>query len=302
MGGLYRDMNRLLHATQNDFLQPRMSAESRLDDRTQFEWPPLSNAFQPRLVLPFLAYFAGFRLVSQFVKTFMWQGYAGFKGYRLQNLTICLLHSLISGIWTTVFFLVYTKEMFDEVVHWYRPWAAQLPIISIAYFVHDAVDMLHHEWSRWTLELLVHHIATCFALLVGLLSGKFLLGDYWALLMEGNSIFLHTRTIMHISGLSKEHPDLYKTVVRCNVVSFVLYRFVGQALFVRWAVSHINKMHVFYVCVALGGPSVFVVINVTLFFRVLVADGYLSERWRSKAAIDRDDDGGAARAKGEKST
>lgn len=132
---------------------------------------------------------------------------SSFRGYRLQNLTICLLHSLISGIWTTVFFLVYTKEMFDEVVHWYRPWAAQLPIISIgnvhltdfrssttnesrqcieAYFVHDAVDMLHHEWSRWTLELLVHHIATCFALLVGLLSGKFLLGDYWALLMEGN--------------------------------------------------------------------------------------------------------------------
>ncbi|WKY06002.1 hypothetical protein Q1695_006306 [Nippostrongylus brasiliensis] len=264
-----------------------MPDRNTLDDRTQFEFPPLFKALHSSFALPFLAYFACFRLVSLFVKTFMWQSFPGFKGYRLQNLTVCLLHSVISGVWTTVFFIFYPQEMFDNVIHWYEPWAAQLPIISIAYFVHDAIDMLHHEWTRWTMELIIHHIATCFALLVGVISGKFLLADYWALLMEGNSIFLHTRTIMQISELSLVHPKVFAFVVNCNVASFILYRFISQALWVRWAVSHINQMHPLYVCVALGGPVVFLVINMMLFFRVLVSDGFLDKRWRSKAAINR---------------
>ncbi|KHJ94000.1 hypothetical protein OESDEN_06078 [Oesophagostomum dentatum] len=157
----------------------------------------------------------------------------------------------------------------------------------LAYFTHDAIDMLNHEWSRWTFELLLHHIATCFALLTGLLPQRFLLANYWALLMEGNSIFLHARTIMQISGWSLQQPDVHRKIVNCNVISFVICRFVSQALFVRWALSDIYNMHPFYAAVALGGPAVFLVINAMLFFRILVSDGFLDKRWRANAAINR---------------
>lgn len=68
---------------------------------------------------------------------------------------------------------------------------------------------------------------------------------------------------------------------------FVICRFVSQALFVQWAVSHMYKMHPFYVGIALGGPAVFLVINAMLFFRILVSDGFLDQRWKAKAAINR---------------
>ncbi|CAJ0602694.1 unnamed protein product [Cylicocyclus nassatus] len=259
-------------------------------DRVLYELPPFEKVLHSSFLAPFLTYFAFFRLASLFVKTFMWQSYSGFKKYRLQNLSICLLHSTISGLWSTLFFLTHIHDMFENVTYYYETWAAQLPIISVAYFTHDALDMLNHEWSRWTLELLLHHIATCLALLTGLLARRFLLADYWAILMEGNSIFLHTRTIMQISGLSLQQPDLFKRIVRCNVISFVIFRFISQAIYVRWALTQINKLHPFYVSVAVGGPAIFLIINGMLFFRILVSDGYLDKRWKARAAINRDDD------------
>ncbi|KAE9421245.1 hypothetical protein Angca_004850, partial [Angiostrongylus cantonensis] len=194
---------------------------------------------------------------------------------------------VIAGVWSTVFFLIYTKEMLENVIHWYQPWAVHLPIVSIAYFAHDAFDMINHEWSRWTTELLLHHIAAGFAMLCGILPRKFLLANYWALLMEGNSIFLHMRTIMQISGQSVQYPAFYSAVIRCNIVSMVVCRFLSQVVFVQWALQHINRMHPFFACVALGGPAIFAVINVMLFFRILVADGFLDKEWWSMVAINR---------------
>ncbi|KJH42218.1 hypothetical protein DICVIV_11802 [Dictyocaulus viviparus] len=163
-----------------------MSTQSHLNSSAEFLLPPFSEVFHTSFLVPFLIYFTCFRLASLYVKTFMWQQFTGIKEYRLKNLSICLLHAMITGIWSTVFFFVYTREMFENIIHWYQPWAAQLPIISVAYFVHDAFDMITYEWSRWTIELLFHHITSCFALLCGILPRKFLLANYWALLMEGN--------------------------------------------------------------------------------------------------------------------
>ncbi|VDM56286.1 unnamed protein product [Angiostrongylus costaricensis] len=272
-----------------------MSVEADFNDGAELDVPPFSKLLHPSFLVPFTVYFACFRLANLYVKTSLWHNYTDFnrsyskfsRRYRLQNLSICLLHSVIAGVWSIVFFFIYTKEMFENVIHWYQPWAVHLPIISIAYFAHDALDMINHEWSRWATELLLHHIAASFALLCGILPRKFLLANYWALLMEGNSIFLHMRTIMQISGQSVQHPAFYRAVIRCNIVSMVVCRFLSQALFVQWALHHVGRMHPFFACVAVGGPAIFAVINVMLFFRILVADGFLDKQWRSMVAINR---------------
>ncbi|KAK6060610.1 hypothetical protein COOONC_01727 [Cooperia oncophora] len=170
-----------------------MSDQNGSYSHAHLEMPPYSNILNPSFLVPLFAYFMGFHFASQIVKTFMWRDFTGFKAYRLQNLSICLLHSMISGIWTTVFFFTHTKEMLGDLTHWYEPWASQLPLISIAYFMHDALDMLNHEWSRWTMELLIHHVATCFAMTPPILARKFLLANYWALLMEGNRLVLFAK-------------------------------------------------------------------------------------------------------------
>lgn len=52
--------------------------------------------------------------------------------------------------------------------------------------MHDALDMLQFEISKWTVELLLHHIATGFVMSVAICGEKFTVYAYWQLLMEVN--------------------------------------------------------------------------------------------------------------------
>lgn len=109
-----------------------------------------------------------------------------FRRYRLQNLTVCWLHAVIVGGGDLILMFSHPHEIFHDVIDWYNPIAAQLPLISVAYFFQDAFDMLMYEWNSYTLELLLHHFATCAALVAPGLTGKFTLAAGWALLMEVN--------------------------------------------------------------------------------------------------------------------
>ncbi|CAI4227842.1 unnamed protein product [Auanema sp. JU1783] len=250
--------------------------------------PLFSQLLEKQFLVPFIVYFTFFRIANVLLKQKYWQNFEGFKKYRLHNLSICLLHSLISGTWSLTFFLCNWRVMIEELATWNTYFAAQLPLFSIAYFCHDAIDMLNYEWSRWTLELIIHHLATCFSLSTGIVSKTFVLCDYWALLMEVNSIFLHCRTIMQISGQNKTNRHIFKIVLFLNIASFILFRFLTQIVFVYLILFHfLPFMDSFYVIVALGGPIVFLIINGMLFFRILASDGFLTEEWKSRAAITR---------------
>ncbi|VDN33803.1 unnamed protein product [Gongylonema pulchrum] len=170
----------------------------------EYRLPPLDAIWDPAFKKPFVCYFLLLQIVGYFIRKYAWKSYVGFKSaflrdlwmerimtrsclrYRLCNLTVCVIHSSISGVGSFVFFVTHQRVMFEETIHWYSPLAAQLPIFSMAYFVCDAVDMLRHEISKWTVELLIHHAATMFAFGSAVLPHKFIPYAYWALLMEMN--------------------------------------------------------------------------------------------------------------------
>lgn len=88
--------------------------------------------------------------------------------------------------------------------------------------------MLQHEISRWTVELLLHHLAVLITFVSSLLPHKFLSYAYWALFMEVNGhffpsltrcIFLHTRTLMQINSRARSKPRLFRFVQTANVVT-----------------------------------------------------------------------------------
>lgn len=59
-------------------------------------------------------------------------------------------------------------------------------ISNLGYFIHDTIDMLQYEISKWTIELLLHHFATGFVMSVALVGQLFTVYAYQSLLMEVN--------------------------------------------------------------------------------------------------------------------
>ncbi|GMR48506.1 hypothetical protein PMAYCL1PPCAC_18701, partial [Pristionchus mayeri] len=258
------------------------------DPPAELSLPPFSRLLHSDFYLPLLFYFALFRLAALFVQTFLWQSYQGFKQYRLHNLSICLLHSCLSGGWAFSFFCTHTRVMFEETIHWYEPWAAHLPIMSIAYFINDSIDMAQHEISRWTAELFLHHAASIIAFLFAVLPHKFVPYAYWALLMEMNSIFLHIRSIVQISGEATSRPSVYSLVKTLNIVTFVIFRFAVQGWQIKWGFVTWGIIHPSYTVIAIGGGIMFLTINSILFYRILSSDGFLGEKLATSTGSARD--------------
>ncbi|CAB3405935.1 unnamed protein product [Caenorhabditis bovis] len=250
--------------------------------------PNFSNVFRIHVIVPILVYFVLFRFASRYVKTHYWQSFKGFKRYRLHNLSICFLHALIVGTLNLLVMLTHPYEAYHEIIEWWSPFASQIPLMSVAYFIHDAIDMLSYEWSKWTLELLFHHSATCLALLCPSISDRFLFATSWALLMEINSIFLHARTILQICGLSTKFPKVYEAIVYLNITTFFLFRIVFQLIFAYWAFTNRHRMHLYYLANGLLGEIVFAFINGLLLIRLLASDGLMPKNLRNKFAMTRD--------------
>ncbi|CAI2351801.1 unnamed protein product [Caenorhabditis sp. 36 PRJEB53466] len=250
--------------------------------------PNFLNLLLPYNIIPLAIYSIFFRLARRYVKANFWLKFEGFKRYRLQNLTICWVHAVFVGLADFILMVTHPHEIFHEVIEWYDPIAAQLPLISVAYFFQDAIDMLSYEWSSYTLELLLHHSVTCAALVAPAVTGRFILAAGWALLMEVNSIFLHARTILQICGLSTQFPGYFRVVVYANIISFFFFRIVSQLLWTWWAVSNVPGLHWYYECIGLLGPIVFGCINGMLFMRLLASDGFLPERLRARFTVTRD--------------
>ncbi|TMS37731.1 hypothetical protein L596_004606 [Steinernema carpocapsae] len=259
---------------------PQSGAELRL--------PPWSRLNTSEVLVPLSCYFCFFQLLGLFVRKFAWTNYCGFRQYRLRNLTVCVIHSTITGCWALAFLFLRPEVMFDHVIHWVDPVAVHLPMISIGYFAYDTTDMLRHEISKWTIELLIHHIFSIFALASAVLPQKFIPYAHWALIMEFNSIFLHIRSVMQLSGEAKKNSKGYSMSKLLNTVTFVFCRFLVQGWQLQWAWHNYHSMHAYYALIALAGGFFFLVINSVLFIRILAADGWFGEKAKQRAAIGRD--------------
>jgi len=255
------------------------------------ESPPFSKLFSLRYILALSVSFLFFRWASSVVKRCLWNDYKGsyFKQYRLRNLTICLLHSCLSGTWVFLFAITHAEVMLTDPVFYYKPWMKIIVLITVGYFIHDALDMLQYEWSRWTVELLLHHFATGFVMSVAICGEKFTVYAYQSLLMEVNSIFLHIRTLFQLSGASNTHPKLFTAIKYLNILTFLIFRFAVQCFQLHFVVVWREHYHFFYFACGFFGGILFLATNMLLFFRVLAADGFLPDVLKRHLAFNRDE-------------
>ncbi|KAI6175574.1 TLC domain-containing protein [Aphelenchoides bicaudatus] len=258
---------------------------------------------EPRIMISVLSYTLVFQFLSYLTRRFLWHRAEGFRQYRLRNITICFIHSTFCGLFVLYFALTRFQFMVNNPVFYNEKWMPEILLFSIGYFIHDAIHMLKFELSRWTIELLIHHIITASVLMIAFVSDFFISFAYWSLLMELNSVFLHMRTLFQLSNASKTRPDLFTAIQHGNIITcafektleliivisgFVVFRFISPAIQLQYVFNHRHNFRLFYLIVSFGSGVVFFVINVFLFIRILASDGYLGEYGRKHTAIGRD--------------
>uniref|UniRef100_A0A0K0CY35 TLC domain-containing protein n=1 Tax=Angiostrongylus cantonensis TaxID=6313 RepID=A0A0K0CY35_ANGCA len=183
--------------------------------------------------------------------------------------------SSVTGCYLIVYLCRNTRLMFASPLHYYSYLEMQLVLLSMGYFIYDAIDMLINDILNASyLVLMFHHISALYFLSFVPITHKFLLYSYWALLMEVSSIFLHCRSLLNQSKLSTSSMvSLYSLISYVNIVVFVIFRFLIQLFPFVWVLVNMHNMFFFLMC--LLSDLCFFTTNCALFFRLLHSDGFL---------------------------
>lgn len=201
----------------------------------------------------------------------------GLRRRRLVNLTTSLTHSVICGVFLFLYLCRNTRLMFASPFHYYSFPELQIVLISMGYFIYDAIDVVINDiWNVGNVVLMVHHVACVIFLSIVVSSHKYLLYAYWALMMEVSSIFLHCRAILNQSKLSTTSMiGLYKVLSYVNIVAFVPFRFLIQAFLALWTYVNMYNLHLFFLSMSVLCTICFLATNCALFLRLLHSDGFL---------------------------
>ncbi|XP_048252462.1 TLC domain-containing protein 2-like [Haliotis rufescens] len=200
--------------------------------------------------------------------------------WRWKNTIVSFTHACISGSWSIMCFYE-TPKLAEDMITTYSSFSYTLISFSVGYFVYDVVDMLLYQRTRQSLELLGHHAVLLMCYMVAITTHMYVGYAVVGLIVEVNSIFLHLRQILQIQGFQKDN-SFYRMNSLINLGTFIVCRITLLAWMTRWIV--INKDHVPLLFYTMGsvGLAVLTLMNIILFYRVLMSDFVRKKDTRSK--------------------
>jgi len=202
--------------------------------------------------------------------------------WKWRNVATSLVHSAITGIWAPLAFYQ-APDMQDDLIQKFTYSSHALVSFSIGYFLYDALDMVLYHRKRSTYELLVHHffVVLCFSLAVT--SRQFVAYGALSLMVEINSVFLHTRQLFIITQEPKSSMR-YKTNALLNVATFLSCRILLLGWMTRWLTVHREEIPLTFFTAGSLGLAVIVVMNIILFCRIISVDfsGVFSPTYKSE--------------------
>lgn len=192
------------------------------------------------------------------------------NAWKWKNISISLVHSLISGFWSCYCFYDNPK-LAEDMIQTHTVPAHTLISVSVGYFIYDTIDMLIYQRNRQSYELMGHHVVIIICFGVSIVSRMYVGYAVVALVIELNSIFLHLRQILQICHYKKDNK-MYRLNSIINLGTFMGFRISVMAWMSRWML--INKDLIPLVFYSLGsiGLAVMTVMNIVLFYRLLQSD------------------------------
>ncbi|XP_026859138.2 TLC domain-containing protein 1 [Electrophorus electricus] len=190
------------------------------------------------------------------------------KNWKWQNLSVSLVHSLLTGTWAILCMFQYPVIMLD-LNSFYTPWSYLLIIISTGYFIQDAGDIILSGYARESWEFLLHHMLVIPPFLYVVLTSHYVGGAVVALFVEVNNIFLHLRQKLKLAGVAKDSL-IYSTNKLLNFTTYVSFR-LGAQFYITWYIVYNYSwlVHAFYFLVSIMLMNIMILIY---FYRLLRAD------------------------------
>lgn len=219
------------------------------------------------------------------------------QSWKWRNVATSLIHSVITGIWSPLAFYQ-APQMRDDLIRSFTPSCHCLVSFSIGYFIYDALDMLMYHRKRSTYELLVHHFLVILCFGIAVFSGQFVAYGALSLMVEINSVFLHTRQLFIITGEPKS-SGRYKINALLNVGTFLFFRILLLGWMTRWMTVNRDQIPLFAFTTGSVGLAVIVVMNIILFCRILFVDfsGIIKFDQKSRKKENIDSVGGKERGR-----
>ncbi|XP_076036418.1 TLC domain-containing protein 2-like [Oratosquilla oratoria] len=192
------------------------------------------------------------------------------QAWKWTNTANSLIHSAITGIWSILCFYE-NPRMAEDLINTYTISSHILVSFSVGYFIHDLIDLTQNHWKRSTFELMGHHccVILCFGLAVW--TKQFTGYAVMALFVEVNSVFLHIRQIMIVTGVPKDN-EYYRLTSLFNIGTFIVFRIVVLGWMTRWLVLYRDEIPLPAYTLGSVGLAIMVVMNIVLFARVCIAD------------------------------
>jgi len=207
--------------------------------------------------------------------------------WKWRNVATSLLHSIVSGAWAP-FVFYQAPEMQDDLISTFTPSCHALVSFSIGYFIYDALDMVIYHRKRSTYELLVHHFMVITCLGIAVSTRQYVAYGGLSLMVEVNSVFLHTRQLFIITGEPKSSLR-YRTNSLLNVATFLFFRILLLGWMTRWLTVNRDRIPLSIFTVGSVGLAVIVVMNIILFCRILSVD--FSEIFRRQEGKEKKEEG-----------
>jgi hypothetical protein len=199
------------------------------------------------------------------------------KKWRISNEAVSFIHSVVSGLWALYILMTYREKVANDMIHFTDKFALYLIYMSFGYITHDLIDLLINERSARIIELLFHHVVVITAFMTTIITGKFLAVVVFGLLMELNSVFLHSRSLMNLYRQPKDGVG-FKMISLLNIASFMVFRMAVSGYLIKWQISEAWKLEWYYTLVTFLVIVSLAVTNTVLCYRVMAADGLLGKK------------------------
>jgi len=190
--------------------------------------------------------------------------------WKWRNVATSFVHSFITGVWSPVV-LYSNPDMSNDLINAWTPAAHALVCFSIGYFLYDAMDMMIYHRKRSSYELMIHHSLVIICYSIAVFTHRYIAYGALSLMVEVNSVFLHSRQMFIICGESKA-TSRYKTNALFNIGTFLLFRILTLGWMTRWLTVNRDNIPLAFFTIGSIGLAVIVVMSIILFCRIMLVD------------------------------
>ncbi|XP_072518209.1 TLC domain-containing protein 1 [Salminus brasiliensis] len=193
---------------------------------------------------------------------------SSWRTWKWRNLSVSLVHSLLSGSWA-IFCVLQYPLMVREMHSSFSPFSYLLVVVSTGYFIQDAGDIIFSGYARESWEFLLHHVVVIGTFLYAVITRHYVAGAVVALFVEVNSVFLHLRLLLKLAGVPKD--SLFYSINKViNVATYVSFR-LGAQFYLTWYIIYNYSWldHGLFFLVSLMMMNIMILIY---FYRLLRAD------------------------------